>query len=101
AAVTATDVLHVGVLAVDQFVVGLPEGHAPDLLPGRLACAGELAGQPVVIAEKTGILLAERDDDSARQCRQIHNEARLEPVLRLPKYVRQDEAGPRVRLDAL
>src|SRR5262245_45313032 len=39
----AADILHVGVLAVDQLVVGLGERHAPDLLTAELTRARQLA----------------------------------------------------------
>src|SRR5262245_34589381 len=59
----AADVLYVCVLAVDQLVVGLVEGHAPDLLPCASAGALDLLGQLVVVGEEAGVLLAESDDD--------------------------------------
>src|SRR5262245_8917839 len=55
AAVASADVLHVGVLAVDQLVVALGKRHAPDLLAGRLAGGRQLGGQPLVVGEQTRI----------------------------------------------
>src|SRR5690554_4177134 len=51
AAVTATDILHIRVLRIDQLVIGGIERHAPDALGGQETCRSDLRCQIVVIRE--------------------------------------------------
>ena len=76
-----------------------PHRHAPELFAAGDARFEELVCQIIVVAEQAGVLMAERDDDGARQGGQIDHEARVEFFLRIPKDVGQDEAAFRVGVE--
>src|SRR3546814_8025175 len=82
----ATDVLHVGDVAVDLLVVLAAERQAPQRLANRLAGGSELRRQLVVVAEQAGVLVTERDDDGAGQRCQIRSEehtSELQSLMRI------------------
>ena len=92
-AITAADVFDVGVLAVDQFVVGLVQRHTPDFFADQLARRAQFGRQLVIVAKKTRILFTQRYHDRTRQRREVDDQAWLEALLRVPQYIGEHEAA--------
>ena len=88
------DILHVGDLGFDQPVIGIAQRHPPHRLAFLRgpACVSR-SDKFVVVAEQPGMLGAERDQDRARQRREIDHEFRLEARLRVPERIGQHEAA--------
>ena len=101
ACVAPAGILHVGEFGIDQLVVIGAERHAPYPLARRGACLQQALRQPLVVREQSGMLVAERHQDRARQSRKIDDEFRLEPVLDVPQEVGEHEPALRVGIDDL
>src|SRR5262245_44486693 len=59
----AADILHVGDLRPQLFVVVVVQWHAPDFLADGETRRGQSLTKRVVVTEHSGMLMAEADDD--------------------------------------
>ena len=98
---TSAQVLDVGVLGLDHFVVGLIEWHTPHLLPCRRSRSEQIVGEFVVVDEQPSVLFAQRHHDGARQRCQIDDEPRLKSLLDVRNQIAENESPLRVRVQHL
>ena len=69
-----------------------PSGSRHNLSPVTLPASISHIGKLVVVAEQSGMLLAERDHHRAGQRREIDHRLRLEALLRVPKAIGEHHA---------
>ena len=71
-AIAAAGVLDVADVGLDQVGVFLAEGHPPELLAGGRKRGLELRERLVVVGERAGVDLAQRDTNRAGQRRSVN-----------------------------
>ena len=84
AARPAADVLYVGRVAVDLAVVALVQRQPPDFFADSFARLDQPVGELVIVREQAGTVMAQGDDDRARQGRQIDHQPGFEAILAIP-----------------
>src|SRR6516164_9978828 len=95
------DVLDIGGIAVDLAVVTLGERQPPDSLADCFTSLAQPVGELVVVRKQACPMMTQRDDDRARQGRQIDYQARLEAMLTIPQRVGQHQPALGVSVQGL
>ena len=94
------DIGHVGEIGAQPFLVFLPERQLPDAVPGVLGGAAQLVGELLVVGEKTGGDMAERDDAGAGERGDIDHHVGFQ-ALSVGEGVAKDQAALRIGVEDL